>query len=65
MGHWSAMLLSHPATVCLLVIVRCNRSSVAREVGDVVTVFYSHIKAMDNRDSDVSSGTLMAWAYQD
>ena len=42
MGHWSAMLLSHPATVCLLVIVRCNRSSVAREVGDVVTVFYRH-----------------------
>lgn len=63
MGHWSTMLFSHPATVCLLVIVRCNRSS--REGGDVVTVFYSHIKAMDNRDNDVSSGTLMAWAYQD
>ena len=28
----------------------------AREVADVVTVFYSHIKAMDNRDNDVSSG---------
>ena len=49
----------------MLVIVGRNLSVVAREVGDIVAVFYGDIKAMENRDNVEQSGTLMVWAYQD
>lgn len=57
--------MSQPGVVWLLVIVGRNLSVVAREVGDIVAVFYGDIKAMENRDNVEQSGTLMVWAYQD